>query len=351
MNRKTRNTGIRKLHSWLLAVPLLLGACSGEDITDGLPQSNNTPIGFDSSMPETKAVAGYAAVADPTDIGVFAYLTRGNFDESTATPNCMYNQLVSKQADGSWSYTPVRYWPNSQVTGRISFFAYAPYTGKTSGNLSFQDKETASGFPVLSYTVPQTESRQIDLLAAPPVMNRNSGNISFTLYHTLTKINIYIKSKDDTTGKSVTAFSITGMKSGMLTYCTATTSNVKGWQWSYPQSGELATFTADATNFPVPDTAAEEKKLLATFYLLPNTTNCEFNITYQYTEKDKNNNTTIQSIEMKHQAFPSTDNWLPGTPVGYTIGIARKAISITPEDNAVSWEDDAATEIVTGTES
>ena len=53
---------------------------------------------------------------------------------------------------------------------------------------------------------------------------------------------------------------------------------------------------------------------------------------------------------MEHQAFPSTDNWLPGTSVGYTIGIARKAISVTPEDSAVLWEDDTATEIVTGTE-
>lgn len=36
MNGKTRYIGIRKLRSWLLAVPLLLGACSGEDVTDGL---------------------------------------------------------------------------------------------------------------------------------------------------------------------------------------------------------------------------------------------------------------------------------------------------------------------------
>ena len=112
MNGKTRYIGIRKLRSWLLAVPLLLGACSGEDVTDGLPQGN-TPIDFDSGTPETKAIAGYATDTDPVNIGVFAYLTRGNFDESTATPNCMYNQLVSRQTDGSWYYTPVKYWPNS----------------------------------------------------------------------------------------------------------------------------------------------------------------------------------------------------------------------------------------------
>lgn len=340
---------MKKLHSWLLAVPLLLGACAGEEATDGLLQGN-TPIGFNSGMPATKAVAEYAAVTTPATIGVFAYLTRGCFDANTATPNFMYNQPISRQADGSWSYTPVKYWPNSQATERISFFAYAPYTDGTDGNLSFQDKETASGFPVLNYTVPQAENRQTDLLAAPPVMNRNSGNINFTLYHTLTKINIYVKSKDDTAGKSVTAFSITGMKSGMLTYRIATTGNVKGWQWSYPQPGELATFTAGATDFPVPDAAAEEKKLLATFFLLPTATGSEFNITYQYAEKDKNDNTTVQSITMEHQAFPSTDNWLPGASVGYTIGIAKKAISVTPEDSAVSWEYGAATETVTGTE-
>ena len=73
---------------------------------------------------------------------------------------------------------------------------------------------------MLSYTVPTAENKQIDFLAATPVMNQNNGNVSFKLRHTLTKINVYVKSNDDTEGKSVTFFSITGIKSGTLTYHT-----------------------------------------------------------------------------------------------------------------------------------
>ena len=44
--------------------------------------------------------------------------------------------------------------------------------------------------------------------------------------HTLTKVNVYIKSNDNTEGKSVTSFSITGMKSGLLTYYNHLTSRL-----------------------------------------------------------------------------------------------------------------------------
>lgn len=46
---------------------------------------------------------------------------------------------------------------------------------------------------MLSYTVPTAENKQIDFLAATPVMNQNNGNVSFKLRHTLTKINVYVK--------------------------------------------------------------------------------------------------------------------------------------------------------------
>ena len=351
MNGETgsRSMRIKYLYDILFTLSLLLGACSGEESTYEFPQGN-TAVGFSGDIPLTRATKEYITTDNLENIGVFAYFTHGDFDQSVATPNFMYNQLVAKQSGSGWSYSPVKFWPDNSTTERISFFAYAPYVNDAESTTpSFQDRGTAKGFPVLTYIVPVGENNQIDLLAATPVMNQNKGNISFKLYHTLTKLNIYVKSNDDTEGKSVTAFSVSGMKSGRLTYHAPTTDTDKGWKWTYPSSDEKETFITDITNFPVPNTSTEEKKLLATFFLLPNGEGSTFSITYQYTAKDANDNSITQTIKMENQSFPSTDNWIPGASVGYTIGIARKSISVMPEDGPVPWEENTDSETVNGT--
>lgn len=352
MNRKTGSIRMKRLYGILLTLPLLLGACSGEESTGEYPQENK-PIGFSGDVPLTKAAKEYATTDNLKDIGVFAYFTNGDFNESTATPNFMYNQLVEKQSDNSWTYTPIKYWPANSTTDKISFFAYAPYVkeSQTGGsNPSFRNKVTTSGCPVLDYTAPAAEKDQIDFLAATPVMNQNDGNVSFKLYHTLTKVNIYIKSDDNTEGKTVTNFSITGIKSGILSYYPPATVIDKGWKWTFPSPAEKETFTADNTNFAVPNTVAEGKKLYATFFLLPNGEGSQFSITYQYTTKDKNGILVTQTINMENRSLPSTSYWTPGAPVSYTIGIARKTITVTPENGPISWEEDTESETVNGKE-
>jgi len=57
-------------------------------------------------------------------------------------------------------------------------------------------------------------------LVAVPLMNQTSASDNSLVklrYHTLTRIAIYVKSDDNTTGKQITAFSIRGMKNGILT--------------------------------------------------------------------------------------------------------------------------------------
>jgi len=350
MKGKTESIRMKRLYGIFLTLSLLLGACIGEEGANELPQEN-IPISFLGDVLVTRSVKEYATTGDLQNIGVFAYFSHGNFNEGTATPNFMYNQLVAKQPDGTWSYNPVKFWPDNSTADKISFFAYAPYTDATGNSyLSFQNKETASGFPVLSYTVPEAENDQIDFLAATPILNQNNGNVSFKLRHTLTKINVYVKSNDDTAGKSVTSFSITGMKSGTLTYHAPVTDSDKGWQWTFSSPDEKETFTADITNFPVPNTIAEEKKLLATFFLLPAGKGSQFSITYRYMAKDGNDNTITQAINIENQPLPSTGTWNPGTSVSYTIGISRKTISVMSDNGPASWEGDTDSETVNGTE-
>ena len=318
MKGKAEDIGMKRLCSILLALLLLLGACSGEESKNGLPQEN-LPIGFSGVITMTRGTGKFATAGELKNVGVFAYFTHGKFNENTAIPNFMYNQLVEKQQDeGTWSYSPVKFWPDNSTTDKISFFAYAPYVNEVeNGYLSFQDEGTASGFPVLGYTVPIAVNNQIDFLAATPVMNQNNGNVTFKLHHTLTKVNVYIKSNDNTEGKSVTSFSITGMKSGLLTYYNPTADSDIGWKWTYPSADEKENFTTGIISFPA---------------------------------KDSNNALVVQTVSMENQSLPLTDNWASGRTVSYTIGIARKAITVIPENGPVSWEENAETETVIGTE-
>ena len=116
--------------------------------------------------------------------GVFAYQTSGDYS-SSATPNFMYNTLVS---GASWTYSPIKYWPNQIQAGntdgqpatafkadKVSFFAYAPrvaatastgaVTGTDEGIIALTSNSTA-GDPKVTYKVSADLDKQVDLLWA-----------------------------------------------------------------------------------------------------------------------------------------------------------------------------------------
>ena len=99
----------------------------------------------------------------------------------------------------------------------------------------------AAGKP--RYTVPQNilSTKKRIFLVAVPLMNQTSASdnslVKLRFHHTLTRIAIYVKSDDNTTGKQITAFSIRGMKNGILTCHIPEDSKDKGFGWSYPTEG------------------------------------------------------------------------------------------------------------------
>ena len=116
----------------------------------------------------TKGMIGNIATTDPdfttslskARFGVFAYYT-GVTDYASASstgtwrtetsaekyPNFMYNQQLIYNDAGYWTYDPVKYWPNgndaanaantpsntaqAEKEGKLSFYAFAPYTAAT----------------------------------------------------------------------------------------------------------------------------------------------------------------------------------------------------------------------------
>lgn len=121
--------------------------------------------------------------------GVFAYQTTGDYS-SSATPNFMYNTKVSTS---SWTYSPIKYWPNQIQSGnggtdsqnpkalayqadKVSFFAYAPHvaatastgavTGGTDEGITALTSNATAGDPKVTYKVSNDLDKQVDLLWA-----------------------------------------------------------------------------------------------------------------------------------------------------------------------------------------
>lgn len=178
----------------------LLASCSSESDSvspvspDSQTSPNAAPIAFGTYLSNgANTRAGVPGSINTTDalkasagFGVFAYYTQAkNYDEANdQTPNWMYNQKVAWDGTKSdWMYSPLKYWPNDNgtadnkgatgtTTSKVSFFAYAPFTGdettgklnagETSGITAFSAND-AAGHPTVTYKLSQ-DGKQVDLL-------------------------------------------------------------------------------------------------------------------------------------------------------------------------------------------
>jgi len=170
---------MKKYFFFAALAAVALGACTkietGENFAD-----INIPVSLGAYTGQTVTKAGAAGELTNTALqnngfGVFAYQTTGT--AALATPNFMYNTHVS---GASWTYSPVKYWPNQIQAGdtdsqpatayqadKVSFFAYAPYvdhksTLGTSG-ITALTANNASGDPKVTYTASTTLDEQVDL--------------------------------------------------------------------------------------------------------------------------------------------------------------------------------------------
>ena len=190
----------------LVAVGVFCSCSQSSDLVNDLPTPSEkqkveekTSISFDTYNAKSAIVrssrAGYAgdmttAMLQKEGFGVIAYYT-GSADYSAWTkeaPNFMYNTKVSiAGADGTspssdpWTYSPTVYWPNGNATadnvgatgtgvGKLSFFAYAPYTavtpstGVATGDATTGIKGLSSNAATTAPTVSYSLAGGVDLL-------------------------------------------------------------------------------------------------------------------------------------------------------------------------------------------
>lgn len=160
---------------------MMLASCSSEvdftqqDLQQANAENAATPVQFGTYLGKTAITrAGVLGGITTTDIlkgtsntvganastadvgfGVFGYQITDTWSSSgsSATPNFMYNQQVKwNSTSNAWEYDPIKYWPNgtdaanastgpsstatSNNNDKLSFFAYAPYVGLSTTDLS-----------------------------------------------------------------------------------------------------------------------------------------------------------------------------------------------------------------------
>ena len=144
------------------------GISSDDEITFGLANTDGW-----NDIQESRAVIVDKAELANQGFGVFAYYAE-------QTPDFMNNTRVYSTDKGeTWTYSPVKYWPNNK-NDKLSFFAYAPYNKNTTINGS-----------KINFTVNAKVENQVDLLWSSTNtknLNKANGTITFGFRHALSRI-------------------------------------------------------------------------------------------------------------------------------------------------------------------
>lgn len=182
-----------------MAALFLLGACAQNEMTLESPDAN-PPVSFDIyTGVQTRTAATVLTTVQGTGFGIFGYYTGQSTwaaAGATTTPNYMFDQKAI-YASSTWSYTPVKYWPN-KANDKVTFFAYAPYR-TTSGSGIATSANTLNGNPYLDFTLPEASdaSKTVDLVTASAVDQTKTTNaVSFTFSHVLSRAKFFAKASE-----------------------------------------------------------------------------------------------------------------------------------------------------------
>lgn len=174
----------------------LLVSCgeSGEEYL-----SSGIPIDFSCDVLTRGSITTDLNIAS---MGVAAFFHSTNFDASgvVGEPNFMKNQEMKKEG-GSWTYAPVKYWPEGDEQ-KISFFAYSPHSDENNG-LSLNNLQ-------LSYVTPGNSQYHPDLLIATPQKDqvKTSSAISFAFSHILARVSFTFEG----TSSAISDVKLSGIK-------------------------------------------------------------------------------------------------------------------------------------------
>ena len=198
-------------------------------------------VNFGTYVPYTRTAA--ITSSNIADFGVYAfYSPSGGWDDGLV-PDFMFDQKVEGSAAAGFSYAPIKYWPKNEGE-TISFFAYAPYKSDSNG-ISEQSLPSSAGAPQISYSLPDDEASQVDLLCAAPALARTAfdGQVSFSFSHVLSRIGVSVKTDASVlSGGSAIYLNSVSIEAG---FPSSGVLSLGDGSWSNVQAGALRTYLRD----------------------------------------------------------------------------------------------------------
>ena len=197
----------------LAAAAVTFTACQKDEVISEVIQdeaiSFSTYLGRDA---QTKGTIVETTQLQDQGFGVYAYYTGTTAASSYnfPNPNFMNNEKVymgdwdsDNSTEKTWGYSNTKYWPYS-ASDKISFYAYGPYDNPSGASNAISITTTSSKKPELTYTVSTDISEHMDVLFAPAQEDKTkeTGTVSFTFQHALSRIQFSIKTLEDYSGKA-----------------------------------------------------------------------------------------------------------------------------------------------------
>ena len=143
-----------------------------------------------------------------TKFGVTAYLGLHNIQEF------MYNQEVIKSEDGSWTYSPIKYWPTMEYIesgeNYISFYANATHTTAANNLITLNNKAHTLVTATISLPTGTNAdlTKMMDFVAtAKHFEYKTNGNgvsnkVTFNFKHEMTRINLKAQVSENVYGST-----------------------------------------------------------------------------------------------------------------------------------------------------
>ncbi len=332
---------MKRIFLFAAATAVALSSCSKNEVAE-MPDSAKNAIGFGTYVGSATKATAETAFVDGDVFAIKAYYTaqKGITATDATLASFMDNQIVTAAVVGdatpTWSYSPIKYWPNND-NDMVSFFAVTDATSTAPATLEVNG--TATSFTIAG---PATDIMISSVLNA----KKQDAAVSFVFQHTMAQLNFTAKlAKALETDSETNDKTTVKVKSLTVDYGTAkiagdgtfTYDNTKANSGSWGEGvAERAddVFDADATAPSNTGIGTELNETDVTvigepLMLLPTTTANEYTVTVVYTvatvdaDKDTNNSSIDNTCTFK--ITPNAMN----TKYTYNLEIGLTDVKVT----------------------